>query len=240
VAEAALVRYVYIDIVDFTRERSVEAQSEIITALGQLVNQAIGQLLSEPRNVLFLPTGDGLCICLINLIQPFDLDIQIALAVLQQLHQRNQKVSDPSRRFAVRIGINENQDNLITDIRGSVNVVGLGINMAQRVMSVAGPSRLLLGPAVAQRLQQRELYRHWLRPVQAIIKHGEKLRCHEYFNPSLACFAQLEPLKASRPGASPVPPAAASVLDLPMERGSRGRRSAPRRQPPPPSFQISP
>jgi class 3 adenylate cyclase len=230
----ALVRYVYIDIVDFTVGRSIEAQTEIIAALGMLVNQVIASRLpasSTSANVLFLPTGDGLCVGLINLIDPYDLDIQIALTVLEQLHARNGQTRDTSRRFAVRIGINENQDNLITDIRGGLNVVGLGINLAQRVMSVAEPSRLLLGPAVHERLRQRELYRPWLRPVQAIVKHGQRLRCHEYFNPNLACFRA----NGSRNNTEP-----AALVELPKAAppGSKRRRSSANRQPP--SFQISP
>ena len=232
-ARPALVRYVYIDIVEFTRSRSIEAQSDILACLSQVVAQAVSEQVPLSDQVLFLPTGDGLCICLVNLIHPFDLDIQIALSVLERVHWLNQDQVDPSRRFELRIGVNENQDNLILDIKGGVNVVGLGINMAQRVMSVAGASGLFLGPAVYERLSQRELYRHWLRPVQAIVKHGQRLQCYEYFNPTLACFARRGLRTAARPL---VERPSAAVVDLPL-RGAPNRSRAVRRQPPP-SFRI--
>ena len=235
-AQPALVRYVYIDVVDFSLGRSVEAQSDIISTLNGVVGQAVAQQLPSPEQVLFLPTGDGMCVCLVNILHPFDLDIQIALRVMESLHALCQQQLDPSRQFQVRVGINENQDNLIRDIKGGLNVVGLGINLAQRVMSVAGPSSLMLGPAVYERLRQRERYAHWLRPVTAIVKHGEKLLCYEYVNPSLACFGGRQPI-ATRAAAGP-PPASATVLDLPLQNPNAARRMGKRRAPAPPSFRI--
>lgn len=111
----------------------------------------------------------------------------------------------------MRVGVNENQDNLIVDIKGRLNVVGSGVNMAQRVMSVAGASGLFLGPAVYQRLSQRELYRDWLRPVQAIVRHGQRLQCYDYFNPSMACFAR-RGVRADRPVVRPAPSPASPSL----------------------------
>lgn len=234
----ALVRYVYIDIVDFSLDRSIEAQSDMLECLGRLVLQAITEQIPLGDQVLLLPTGDGICVCLVNLIHPFDLDLQIALAVLERLYWLNQDQRDPSRSFELRVGVNENQDNLIVDIKGQLNVVGLGVNMAQRVMSVAGASGLFLGPAVYQRLSQRELYRDWLRPVQAIVRHGQRLQCYEYFNPSMACFAR-RGMRADRPVVRPAPSppslsvpdqsrpsTSAPLIDLPLRAGSS---SAPRR-----------
>lgn len=228
------MRYVYIDVVDFTEGRSVEAQSDILACLSQVVGQAVMEQIPLGDQVLFLPTGDGVCVCLVNLIHPFDLDIQIALSVLEKIHAANAEQVDVSRRFEVRVGVNENQDNLILDIKGGVNVVGLGINMAQRVMSLAGPSRLLLGQAVYERLSQRELYRHWLSPLQAIVKHGRRLQCYEYFNPALACFAR-HGLRVARNPMAEVKPAA-PVVELPLSGGPQRTRA--RRQRPAPSFRI--
>ena len=240
------------DIVDFTLNRSIEAQSDILTCLSRLVLQAVAEQIPLGDQVLLLPTGDGLCVCLVNLIHPFDLDLQIALSVLERVYWLNQDQRDPSRCFELRVGVNENQDNLIVDIKGQVNVVGLGINMAQRVMSVAGASGLFLGPVVYQRLSQRELYADWLRPVQAIVRHGQRLQCYEYFNPSMACFAR-RGVRAAQPAVraapSSAPPSASSsassqprtstpapVLDLPL-RGQSGPAPARLRRRSP-SFRI--
>ena len=47
--------------------------------------------------MLFLPTGDGICVCLVDLIHPFDLDISIAISVLERVSLFNRNQVDPSR-----------------------------------------------------------------------------------------------------------------------------------------------
>lgn len=81
--------------------------------------------------MLLLPTGDGICVYLVNLIHSFDLDLQIALSVFQRLYWLNQDQRDPSRSFELRVGVNENWDNLIVGIKGKLIVAGLGDNMPQ-------------------------------------------------------------------------------------------------------------
>ena len=230
----ALVRYIYIDIVDFSIGRTIEAQSDILSALNRIVGQSVSEHAVVTDQMLFLPTGDGICVCLVDLIHPFDLDISIAISVLERVSLFNRNQVDSSRRFELRIGINENQDNLVIDIKGGINVVGLGINLAHRVMSVASASGLCLGSSVFERLNQRELYSSLLKPVQAIMKHGERLQCYEYHNPELPCFNQGRSFAGGNQ--STVKPSA-RVIDLP----SRSERKKPRqgRQQPPPSFRIS-
>ena len=230
----ALVRYIYIDIVDFSIGRTIEAQSDILSTLNRIVGQSASEHAVVSDQMLFLPTGDGICVCLVDLIHPFDLDISIAISVLERVSLFNRNQLDSSRRFELRIGINENQDNLVIDIKGGINVVGLGINLAQRVMSVASPSGLCLGQSVFERLHQRELYSSLLQPVQAIVKHGERLQCYEYRNPELPCFNHGRYI----PGANqPIVKPPVRVIDLPSRSGRKKPRQG--KQPPPPSFRIT-
>ena len=232
-ARTAQVRCVYIDIVDFSRGRSIEAQTSIMERLATVVRTTLRALAVDREGLLTIPTGDGVCICLIDQLEPFDQDIRIALMVLEQLHVLNLAEPDPECRFTVRIGLNENQDNLVTDIAGGRNVIGLGINMAQRVMSVAGPSQLMLGPSVYARLAQRRLYRPHLTPQPAIVKHGERLLCYGYCNGAMACFAAAAAggLRSQKD----TPLRAARVLDLPLGLRKRNR-STPLAEP---SFRLS-
>ena len=211
----AQIRYIVIDVVDFSRNRSIEAQTEIMNRLARVVRVALQCCVEDREQVLCLPTGDGVCIGLIDQLDPFDPDIRIALMVLEQLHVLNLAERDPECRFGVRVGLNENQDNLVRDVAGGRNVVGLGINMAQRVMSLAGPFQLFLGASVHERLSQRRQYRAHLQPVQAIVKHGQRLLCYAYHDAALACFAAAA--TAGRPQQRSVA-APAPVLDLPLQR----------------------
>jgi len=228
----AMVRYVYIDIVHFSVGRTIEAQTWIIQSLSRIVRLAIASMDVDAGQVLCLPTGDGVCVCLIDLADPFDLDIRIALSVLEQLYGLSLVQTSAERRFAVRIGLNENQDNLVTDIGGGLNVVGLGINSAHRIMSLAGPFQLFMGVSVHARLRQRALYCDHLHPVEAIVKHGERMLSYAYHDPSLSCFAAA-PAPRQCDGGAESATAPARLLQLPLVS----------RQSPPggsgPSFRIS-
>ncbi len=139
------VRYTYLDVVEFTKDRSIEAQSDIVKALNAVVRISLSALDPVPQEKLFLPTGDGLGIALLDEPGRYDHHILLALEILSQLSKRNASTKDPMRRFNVRIGLNENTDNILTDINRHTNVAGAGINMAQRVMSVADAGQLLVG-----------------------------------------------------------------------------------------------
>ena len=186
----ALVRYVYVDVVSFSLDRTVEAQTFIMLSLARLVQLSVASLRLDPSGVMYLPTGDGMCVCLVDQTEPYDADIRIALSVIEQVHALSLVEADVEKRFAVRVGLNENHDNLLLDIAGRVNVVGLGINMAHRVMSIAAASQLYLGAAVHARLVQRERYRSFLFPVDAIVKHGERLQCYGFCDLTMPCFAE--------------------------------------------------
>ncbi|MEB3271443.1 MAG: hypothetical protein VKJ44_07330 [Synechococcus sp.] len=220
--QIALVRYIYIDIVHFSVGRSIEAQTWIMQSLNRIVRLAMASVEVDAGKVLCLPTGDGVCVCLIDLADPFDLDIRIALSVLEQLYGLSLVQASAERRFAVRIGLNENQDNLVTDIGGGPNVVGLGINSAHRIMSLAGPFQLFMGASVHARLTQRARYRDHLHAVDAIVKHGERMLSYAYHDPSLACFAAAPVPRRGNDGAGHPKPSA-PLLQLPL--GSLQRRT---------------
>src|SRR5438876_10940737 len=105
---------------------------------------------------LFIPTGDGLCIALINTEGRYRYDIHmlVALNILESLEDYNRSQPDEMRRFHVRIGINSNEDNLINDINARPNLAGAGISLASRIMDKADGSQILVGESVFERLQQ--------------------------------------------------------------------------------------
>jgi class 3 adenylate cyclase len=219
----ALVRYIYVDIVKFTLDRSVEAQVAIMESLSRCVRQALAAFELDGDRVVYLPTGDGVCICLIDQREPYDLDIRVAVILLESVYALSLAEVEEESRYAIRVGLNENQDNVVVDIGGRRrNFVGLGVNNAQRLMSLAAPFQLLMGAAVYQRLAQRRLYRPHLYSLQGIVKHGKRVLCYGYHDPGLACFASatarrpgdvVEGATAARPVSTP--------LQLPLREPSR-------------------
>ena len=76
-AKVAMIRYIFLDVVGFTLNRTVEAQTQIIATLNRVVREASDSICagieaSSSRQLIYLPSGDGVCICLVNQPDPFD------------------------------------------------------------------------------------------------------------------------------------------------------------------------
>lgn len=173
-------KYIFLDVESFTWNRSVEAQTEIIETLNQIVSNSVKSLSIPSDNVIYLPTGDGICIGLINVNSPYDAPLQIAKQILTDLNIHNGKMSDLQRKFKVRIGISANVDNLIIDINKDKNLAGAGINRAARVMSIADGNQILVDQSVYDTLKFREKYIAAFREFKATVKHGVQIPVYQY------------------------------------------------------------
>jgi len=132
------VGYVYFDIAKFTHGRSVEAQSDVIAALNNFTVDTLTLIGHQREETVFVPTGDGMAVALLEPIS-FDAHLSFGVELIRVIAEANTGIRDAVRQFEIRIGINENVDNVIEDINGNRNVAGLGISMAQRIMDQADP-----------------------------------------------------------------------------------------------------
>lgn len=172
--------YIFLDVVGFTRNRSIEAQSDIVNALNSVVRDSVSAHNIPEDRIIYIPTGDGICIALLNVERPFDIHIQIALGILERTQKHNNAVENEMRKFEVRIGINANTDNLVTDINGQRNVAGAGISQAARIMDKADGSQILVGRSVYDTLRYREKYATAFKHYRATAKHGTVLDVYQF------------------------------------------------------------
>jgi len=179
-AVTAPAKYLFIDIVGFTHERSVEAQSDIIGMLNKLVRGSLSYFKIAEKVTVLLPTGDGMCIALLNVDTPYDIHMLIALEILRRIEKGNEATKDQMRRFEVRIGINANTDNVVVDINGKRNLAGSGINIAQRVMSTGDGGQIMVSQVVYETLSSREKYMGNFRPYSTTVKHGVELPVYQF------------------------------------------------------------
>ncbi len=181
-AQIKSVRYVFIDIVGFTKNRHIDAQTIIIESLNKIVVEAIANMeLSNPKDLCIkIPTGDGLCIAITDPAKPSDIHVQLALHILELIEHNNEQQKDPMHRFAVRIAVNENDDFLVKDINGKKNVAGRGINFARRILDKADAGHILLGSITFEKLCQRKDYWEQFRSFQGKTKHKEPFDVYQY------------------------------------------------------------
>ena len=108
----------------------------------------------------------------------------IALDILRKLEEYNRGIEDETRKFQVRIGLNANTDNLVTDINGKLNIAGRGINMAQRIMAMTDGNQIMIGESVFEILHVRETYMKFFRPFPPIPVKHELIRMYQFIDES--------------------------------------------------------
>lgn len=123
---------VFLDIVDYST-KPVAEQLLLKQAFNKLLSSSLENVAARDRVVL--DTGDGAGITFLG-------DPEDALFVAMSL--RAAARAESSGGLAVRIGINLGPVRLVKDINGQMNIIGDGINVAQRVMTFAQAGQLLV------------------------------------------------------------------------------------------------
>ncbi len=173
-------KYVFFDIVGFAKCRSVEAQSELVARLNDIVKASLRANRIPIQQRVLLPTGDGLCIALLNIDDPYYIHMRVALDLLQRLQDTNEQQTDQQRVALIRVGINQNDDNLIRDVNGRLNVAGAGINYARRITDLADGSKILVSHTVYETLSHRELYMDKFREYSGQVKHSVPITVYQF------------------------------------------------------------
>jgi class 3 adenylate cyclase len=117
----------FIDIVGYSK-KGVGEQVKLKQLFNSILTVALEQV--PPRERVVVDTGDGAAVTFLG--DP-EGALFVALAVLDKVGE-----------LPVRLGINLGPVSLMKDINGLDNVVGDGINAAERVMSFAVPGQVLV------------------------------------------------------------------------------------------------
>ncbi|HYL90219.1 MAG TPA: PEGA domain-containing protein [Burkholderiales bacterium] len=117
----------FLDIVEYSK-KPVSDQLQLKQEFNRLLSKALEQVPSRDR--IILDTGDGAAVTFMG-------DPEDALFA-------SMAVRDSAGAIAVRLGVNLGPVRLVKDLNGQMNIIGDGINVAQRVMSFAQPGQLLV------------------------------------------------------------------------------------------------
>ena len=117
----------FLDIAEYSK-KPVSEQLQLKQAFNQALGVALEQVAARDR--IILDTGDGAAVTFMG--DPED-------ALFASIAMR-----DMAAAVGVRMGVNLGPVRLVKDLNGQMNIIGDGINVAQRVMSFAGPGQLLV------------------------------------------------------------------------------------------------
>jgi len=134
--KTSICSVVFLDIVGYSKKPDSE-QIKYKNCFNALVSEALKDIAQSDR--IILDTGDGAAITLLG--EP-ESALFISLTIRDGIleHARNH----PESPLDVRIGINLGPVQMVRDINNHLNVIGDGINVAQRVMSFAEPNQILV------------------------------------------------------------------------------------------------
>jgi hypothetical protein len=115
---------------------SVDNQVAIKRLFNELIAKALRGVAEDSR--IIIDTGDGAAICFMG--DPEEA-LHSGLLLRDLLTQRYGK------HLSVRIGLNMGPVRVVSDLNDRLNVIGDGINVAQRVMDFAQPNQVLVSRA---------------------------------------------------------------------------------------------
>jgi outer membrane biosynthesis protein TonB len=131
---------VFIDLVGYSK-KPVTEQIRLKTSLTTNLSDSIKDIPVNDR--IILDTGDGVAISFLG-------DPEDALFVTLSLREKmiaegmTSTIVEASGEDSVRMGINLGPVKLVKDINGHPNIIGDGINVAQRIMSFARPGQIVV------------------------------------------------------------------------------------------------
>jgi class 3 adenylate cyclase len=138
---------VFIDLVGYSR-KPVTEQIRLKTSLTNSLSEAIKDIPVNDR--IILDTGDGAAISFLG--DPEDA-LFVTLSLREAMNLEGPATPPPAEgeeegeeegRDSVRMGINLGPVKLVKDINGHPNIIGDGINVAQRIMSFARPGQIVV------------------------------------------------------------------------------------------------
>jgi len=176
----------FLDIVGYSKLLSDE-QKELVQELNQIVRETEQFRTAEAEGKLTrLPTGDGMVLVFTN--NP-EAPVECALEISKALQ------SHP--KLKVRMGIHSGPVNPVADVNDQSNLLGAGINVAQRVMYCGDAGHILLSKHFAEDLEQYAHWRSHLHDVGEVTgKHGLRVPLVNLYTDELGNSAL--PVKLSR------------------------------------------
>jgi serine/threonine protein kinase len=167
-----LAHVLFCDIVGYSL-LPINRQTRAMQTLQQIVRQTADyQRADRKEQLVRLPAGDGLALAFLKDVTA---PVRCACDIMRALQ--------PYPEINLRIGIHTGPVYLSTDINANRNVIGSGVNLAQRVMDCGDAGHILVSRNVAEVLQEISHWRPLLHELSTHeVKHGILLHLFNLYN----------------------------------------------------------
>jgi serine/threonine protein kinase len=196
-----LAHVLFFDIVGYSI-LPIDQQTRAMQTLQQIVRQTADYKRADRKGQLVrLPAGDGMALAF---LQDVTAPVRCACDIVRAVQSH--------REIKLRIGIHSGPVYLSDDINANRNVVGSGVNLAQRVMDCGNAGHILVSRNIAEVLQEISHWRPLLHDLGAHeVKHGVRLHLFNLYsdevgNPAIPTTVQSEQKVKQLPEATPESP----------------------------------
>ncbi len=162
----------FVDLVAYS-ELSMSQQRTVKSQLKDIALNTNACRVAERKNaVVYRSTGDGLALVFFG-------DPETPVRCAMEMSVRLKRNPD----LALRMGMHSGPVFRDTDISEQPDVVGGGINIAQRVMDIGDAGHILLSRAIADILIELGDWKTFLHDLGDVpVKHGRKVHLYNFYN----------------------------------------------------------
>src|SRR5213594_5196068 len=157
-----IAHVLFIDVVGYSK-LLVNEQREVVEQLNRTVRKTPRFRKSEGAGKLIrIPVGDGMALVF---FQTPEEPVQCAMGIARALRNHPQ--------IRLRMGVHGGPVDQVKDVNDRLNVAGVGINIAQRVMDCGDGGHILVSKRVADDLAQKRRWQPYLHELGDVeVKHG--------------------------------------------------------------------
>lgn len=184
----------FLDIVGYSK-RSVDDQLNCKKHFNMLIGKAMSNIAETDR--VLLDTGDGAALCFLeNPEEALNVAVRLLRVILAL-----KKGQAP--HYQLYLGINLGPIKIMQDVNSQRNVLGDGINVAQRIVSFAKPNQLLVSRSFYELVVSLNQNRKVLFKYQGIHvdKHEREHEVYEFLTTKLLAQQNARPKPTATPQA---------------------------------------
>ena len=169
----------FMDVVGYSKNAGTKEMRRVISRINETIDDCLSKQYywgeeRKPNDIILILTGDGFAVGY-NPNLPLDKPLEDAIDIYNKMTDED--------LLKVRIGVAKGFNVRYIDKDDHLNLIGPGINLANRVMTGAAENQILIHEDLIEELKRTERFPKHIQPLPEpiVTKHGEQLIAFNYY-----------------------------------------------------------